>query len=203
MVVQNPWRVRFIPTHVGNARVGGSCARPRPVHPHARGERAVRAHDARHPHGSSPRTWGTLIATPWAWLMGRFIPTHVGNAGCGGRRATHRTVHPHARGERGNGSEKDALRTGSSPRTWGTRSGLLMSGGSGRFIPTHVGNASGPNRGGTSRSGSSPRTWGTPCSAASSAAIVRFIPTHVGNAQRTSLTPLNTSVHPHARGERA
>ena len=178
---QPPW-ARFIPTHVGNAP-RASWARPaRSVHPHARGEREPVARR---------RVPGL-----------RFIPTHVGNAWARDSRPRSRPVHPHARGERYSETEREVLKVGSSPRTWGTRNQKGARSGLGRFIPTHVGNArvfGGALMGGpvhphargertissmpvTRWSGSSPRTWGTHRRAKSVRLNVRFIPTHVGNA---------------------
>ena len=52
-------RVRFIPTHMGNAwKPCARSARP-PVHPHAHGERASWSARCSRCTGSSPRTWGT------------------------------------------------------------------------------------------------------------------------------------------------
>ena len=70
----------FIPTGVGNAGDITFCHDSSPVHPHGRGERhgvVLFAHCAR---GSSPRAWGTPVATGNADQCFRFIPTGVGNA---------------------------------------------------------------------------------------------------------------------------
>ena len=173
--------------------------------------------------GSSPRTWGTL-GMAWRFRVPpRFIPTHVGNASgtdCRKRRSPvhphargerkcnrhtmHRyEVHPHARGERFAGTICLVRRSGSSPRTWGTRLRRARSGIRSRFIPTHVGNATvshclismravHPHARGEryllhylkkDKDGSSPRTWGTPRTGKPVDIAARFIPTHVGNAQ--------------------
>jgi len=50
---------RFIPTLVGNASKPTWFSRYTPVHPHARGERAVEVRTAGPGAGSSPRSWGT------------------------------------------------------------------------------------------------------------------------------------------------
>ena len=71
---------RFIPTHVGNARSGRISTELRPVHPHARGERAPGRGSGLRFTGSSPRTWGTPAKTDKPNEQTRFIPTHVGNA---------------------------------------------------------------------------------------------------------------------------
>src|SRR5580765_2436444 len=76
--------VRFIPTHVGNARARCRLFRPRPVHPHARGERTCHTRMSPGCVGSSPRTWGTLLVGRVVIAIGRFIPTHVGNAAAHG-----------------------------------------------------------------------------------------------------------------------
>ena len=177
----NP-QVRFIPTHVGNAR---SC-------------HAVRSAS----NGSSPRTWGTLALARRDRRWRRFIPTHVGNAVIWAGRCRWPAVHPHARGERCCGPCLVGRPTGSSPRTWGTRGLRPARWLRHRFIPTHVGNALvdglrrrhcavHPHARGerctttqqrSRAAGSSPRTWGTPG------------PSSTGGRP--------SAVHPHARGER-
>ena len=132
---------RFIPTHVGNAVLSGMEWFMVSVHPHARGER-----DGVRPlrwweSGSSPRTWGTHRAGADVLLLGRFIPTHVGNAPSSTRPSPAAAVHPHARGERARLAVVRIAHGGSSPRTWGTPMGRRADRPAGRFIPTHVGNA--------------------------------------------------------------
>ncbi len=110
---------------------------------------------------------------------------------------------------------------GSSPHTWGTRSGpgsLLVKS---RFIPTHVGNTKlyrlatgawavhphtrGEHRHGVwhthSRNGSSPHTWGTHDVLGQALNQYRFIPTHVGNTEISHFCWVVVPVHPHTRGE--
>ena len=176
--------------------------RPSPVHPHARGERAILSDQICRRVGSSPRTWGTPLEPHTQLAVHRFIPTHVGNAPFRALRSPRSTVHPHARGERFAWVLVEEPVAGSSPRTWGT----LQRGGrrnvAERFIPTHVGNAAPaasalrctavhPHargerfrcwNGRTFFDGSSPRTWGTHGGLAGARRVGRFIPTHVGNA---------------------
>ena len=111
---------RFIPTHVGNTRLGIATPLGQPVRPHARGEHTVLMSKANSGNGSSPRTWGTLMRLPQ--------PAHQ----C--------AVHPHARGEHSRHPVERGPVGGSSPRTWGTRSKGLSPSFAARFIPTHVGN---------------------------------------------------------------
>ena len=213
---------RFIPTHVGNASASARLSSSMPVHPHARGERSTIGATLSVGAGSSPRTWGTLMTRLFKILLTRFIPTHVGNAPRQPYAAIALTVHPHARGERELKQATNNRSTGSSPRTWGTPLAAGEKHRSRRFIPTHVGNASGSysNRARKSvhphargerflhdlfshgQSGSSPRTWGTQCAQSGSSPFFRFIPTHVGNASRSRWQIDAHAVHPHARGER-
>ena len=108
-----------------------------------------------------------------------------------------------------------------SPRAWGTHSGLHGRQHVRRFIPTGVGNSSGPatapapssvhphGRGELHnpptkeprRCGSSPRAWGTRRRTGQGPRTARFIPTGVGNSPsgRGSRDP--RAVHPHGRGE--
>ena len=71
---------RFIPTPVGNARSPPHRRPPRPVHPHARGERVVDTQAGIVENGSSPRPWGTRVLPDRGQRRARFIPTPVGNA---------------------------------------------------------------------------------------------------------------------------
>ncbi len=152
----------------------------------------------------------------------RFIPTLVGNAFAFMNKAPFGAVHPHARGERVSIYAFSCKTSGSSPRSWGTRTYTMDLSASARFIPTLVGNASTdtgdclntpvhPHARGerpvsrvqeTSPTGSSPRSWGTLFCGAGGTSTGRFIPTLVGNADAAFFAALTVSVHPHARGER-
>ena len=90
---------RFIPTPVGNTRIGHIRKHNRAVHPHACGEHSNKLNTVMVIDGSSPRLWGTL---PRAWLIAwpfRFIPTPVGNTPKRVILKLNYTVHPHACGE--------------------------------------------------------------------------------------------------------
>ncbi len=112
---------RFIPTHVGNTRVGYLSVSGEPVHPHACGEHYSVIFIFKEIIGSSPRMWGTHITSDWRLKFYRFIPTHVGNTDGGNLISTLKPVHPHACGEHDNISVVDLKTFGSSPRMWGTR----------------------------------------------------------------------------------
>ena len=177
---------RFIPTRVGNTRRNLPLLNLSAVHPHACGEHICRHLTTQELAGSSPRVWGTrfINSTVCAWQ--RFIPTRVGNTWRHMARRRPRPVHPHACGEHGNTICNHAPPCGSSPRVWGTLSGLAHSLQLQRFIPTRVGNTRTALSGrglksvhphacgehiahGNSLSaciGSSPRVWGTPDSQA-------------------------------------
>ena len=111
------------------------------------------------------------------------------------------TVHPHARGEHVCCQQNDEYVIGSSPRPWGTPATANAPCPVVRFIPTPVGNTgSGFSR--TRRPcGSSPRPWGTHHRRPATAHEFRFIPTPVGNTATIYSGILDSSVHPHARGE--
>ena len=211
---------RFIPTHVGNTSGATLTSTPTPVHPHARGEHGITCEHAPSLLGSSPRTWGTREVYESVKESYRFIPTHVGNTTTPCTSKLPRAVHPHARGEHVGAPIRVRHSCGSSPRTWGTLSGIAngsaVAGSSPRTWGTR---ALDPNFEGGG--GSSPRTWGTRPLPARLFLCPRFIPTHVGNTVHRSLHRLsgrfipthvgNTSninsparsiaVHPHARGE--
>ena len=213
---------RFIPTPVGNASGTPRGWLRRPVHPHARGERHITSLNQTWSTGSSPRPWGTPAAGRAAARLVRFIPTPVGNAFLRRCRSTRGPVHPHARGERSPASASIVVSTGSSPRPWGTPSGVQRHPPTPRFIPTPVGNAPArprpaprsavhPHARGErtqaaghiiESNGSSPRPWGTLFRVAAQVLPRRFIPTPVGNAASRRPRRHCWSVHPHARGER-
>jgi len=194
---------RFIPTPVGNAPGPGSTCPRKPVHPHARGERAGPKSCSCRRSGSSPRPWGTLPRRAGSSPERRFIPTPVGNARHLAQVPHSHAVHPHARGERACLISCRPFRTGSSPRPWGTPRLARTSRTWPRFIPTPVGNA---RRGCPwtrkapvhphARGERAPMGSGRPASS-------RFIPTPVGNARPPTRLPVARPVHPHARGERS
>src|SRR5690606_954261 len=154
--------------------------------------------------GSSPRMWGTGEQRTVAYVVARFIPTHVGNGVVPMGIEMASPVHPHACGERVRTYSERASIAGSSPRMWGTDKARHRGARRARFIPTHVGNgrrsvsesirhavhphACGERKGcledAGSRYGSSPRMWGTEYLADTMHLSTRFIPTHVGNGAR-------------------
>jgi len=153
--------------------------------------------------GSSPRPWGTPTRDNPTIGGRRFIPTPVGNAAQTSAKDSAKTVHPHARGERGMVDVRTDAPGGSSPRPWGTRQerrGLTRPA---RFIPTPVGNACAERSRMGRHRGSSPRPWGTRCARSGDGHGHRFIPTPVGNAPPRCCCCSWPSVHPHARGERS
>ena len=136
------WKNRFIPTAVGNACNNANMSRPTTVHPHGCGERVRKlALDIRQT-GSSPRLWGTRKNADFLTLIGRFIPTAVGNASTSTAPDSVQSVHPHGCGERYMRWALASGRIGSSPRLWGTLHRVDEMLGIQRFIPTAVGNAS-------------------------------------------------------------
>ena len=132
--------IRFIPTHVGNTTPGSCHTYSLPVHPHACGEHGGDVKTPAALHGSSPRMWGTRNAPVSAYLIHRFIPTHVGNTHLTLPPIPHRPVHPHACGEHLPLSVALVYYRGSSPRMWGTLHPDDSHRVTNRFIPTHVGN---------------------------------------------------------------
>jgi hypothetical protein len=113
---------RFIPTHVGNSQDCEGVRTEPTVHPHACGEQSPAQSRPRKNDGSSPRMWGTALASAHAHHQCRFIPTHVGNS---------RIWRP-----------LPSSIDGSSPRMWGTERVDKLRLFPRRFIPTHVGNRS-------------------------------------------------------------
>ena len=173
---------RFIPTPVGNTSVRLGISTQQAVHPHACGEHARRRLICDMCNGSSPRLWGTQLPGREFSNSSRFIPMPVGNTSHRLAAARKWPVHPHACGEHRRRHFLSALKTGSSPRLWGTRKDLGVRPEKHRFIPTPVGNteegytpeqiasvhphACGEHLSGepfaNHSDGSSPRLWGTP-----------------------------------------
>ena len=177
----DPHLARFIPTPVGNMDSRIVKALMLKVHPHACGEHYYAHHNAQSPDGSSPRLWGTSGGRSRCPSHIRFIPTPVGNIPHVPYRIQQTAVHPHACGEHEYASQHPQVKSGSSPRLWGTSPQSALDCLSLRFIPTPVGNipevlwhpmsvpvhphACGEH-GRTSTTsrimdGSSPRLWGT------------------------------------------
>ncbi len=131
------------------------------------------------------------------------------------------TVHPHGRGELLRRQRISKLRSGSSPRAWGTLLQPVSASRTIRFIPTGVGNSREkpastlswtvhPHGRGEltvelkltrNPDGSSPRAWGTRLINLVSAISSRFIPTGVGNSSPPRQILSLRAVHPHGRGE--
>ena len=131
--------IRFIPTYMGNA---GCCCWPPsspPVHPHVHGERVSPHWKRRSPAGSSPRTWGTLVAVEPEFGVARFIPTYMGNATAQLSLNVCVSVHPHVHGERESMDCRSLTQPGSSPRTWGTHYIRCNHLGRGFVHPTYMG----------------------------------------------------------------
>ena len=197
------YRIRFIPTHVGNTQETHKSPRLLAVHPHARGKHTRPQKRIGRRHGSSPRTWETPYPLQMPIAAQRFIPTHVGNTLRGEKIWVKRAVHPHARGKHFCGWGRNDYLIGSSPRTWETHFKFKNVSFLFRFIPTHVGNTNWrgtrseaatvhPHARGKhlkpllsqfAKPGSSPRTWETLDGFAIRARRGRFIPTHVGNTR--------------------
>ena len=111
----------------------------RSVHPHARGEKGLVAGAAPQDPGSPPRTWGNGVQALKKIRRNRFTPTHVGKRSCQFPERFHRSVHPHARGEKPSEIIVDSRKRGSPPRTWGKVDAVHVPRVAVRFTPTHVG----------------------------------------------------------------
>ena len=132
--------LRFIPTGVGNTFSLPFHSFHKTVHPHGCGEHYSMANRQVGRHGSSPRVWGTPTVAIFATVQIRFIPTGVGNTKFHERAITQRAVHPHGCGEHALRWALYCASTGSSPRVWGTPTGVMIMLFHVRFIPTGVGN---------------------------------------------------------------
>ena len=93
------FRLRFIPTSVGNTRLRSLNRPSTPVHPHIRGEHLNYGFLRVVMCGSSPHPWGTQCAACCRQISHRFIPTSVGNTMMRLFQRLPNSVHPHIRGE--------------------------------------------------------------------------------------------------------
>jgi len=133
---------RFTPTRVGTISKSPPTHSGAPVHPHARGDNAVKDSKTFRSCGSPPRAWGQFQHRTQIGVSFRFTPTRVGTISnsCGSR-SVH-AVHPHARGDNvieGPGAED---RHGSPPRAWGQCNDRRVCLARNRFTPTRVGTMS-------------------------------------------------------------
>ena len=152
--------------------------------------------------GSSPHTWGILVAQSADGLEVRFIPTYVGHTSAPGTapkgcpvhphirgayvcgrsgRFPPRPVHPHIRGAYIPSAGAYHRPPGSSPHTWGIRPSFSIMWGIFRFIPTYVGHTENTISFMLDVPGSSPHTWGILVNRHLQEIRVRFIPTYVGH----------------------
>ena len=113
------FRMRFIPTGVGNTRLPRLQARRRKVHPHGCGEYVNLYAGTSEPKGSSPRVWGIRVQFCCAVRPIRFIPTGVGNTPSQQHPYPMIKVHPHGCGEYKMIQKTKSSEEGSSPRVWG------------------------------------------------------------------------------------
>ena len=110
---------RFTPTGVGT--IMECIRRPRrpSVHPHGRGDNAVRLEHTYDRTGSPPRAWGQSRSGGAGPQCVRFTPTGVGTMCSSASIQPFQTVHPHGRGDNREPEPEQALKNGSPPRAWG------------------------------------------------------------------------------------
>ena len=135
--------VRFIPTYVGHTPVDCRAGQRPSVHPHIRGAYAGHGRHTLTSVGSSPHTWGILVAQSADGLEVRFIPTYVGHTSAPGTAPKGCPVHPHIRGAYVDMMHQISRHGGSSPHTWGIPAPPPGIYATPRFIPTYVGHTKG------------------------------------------------------------
>ncbi len=191
---------RFTPTCVGTMYQSRATAWKVSVHPHVRGDNSVSFDLSDRLYGSPPRAWGQYRSVRVGNIFSRFTPTCVGTITAHRSWNTGTSVHPHVRGDNGDGGHQDHDTGGSPPRAWGQckyTSVLFLFA---RFTPTCVGTirpgmfiSSPPTvhphvRGDNSKYlpamalavGSPPRAWGQWKSGQGGSFWRRFTPTCVG-----------------------
>jgi len=181
---RDTWRMRFIPTRMGNTRALPIVRYSAPVHPHTHGEHVSPGSRFSMIVGSSPHAWGTPLDLNPEGLVG--------------------PVHPHTHGEHSLVSCNNPTVNGSSPHAWGTPRSWCRLPDMDRFIPTRMGNTIGyasnamdipvhPHTHGehicklyqeVGHTGSSPHAWGTQTRVVHRRRPYRFIPTRMGNTPR-------------------
>jgi len=109
----------FTPTGVGTTPGRRRQIFALAVHPHGRGDNALRAARAAGRHGSPPRAWGQQGRTPSSSSRARFTPTGVGTTQAIFSGPPRRTVHPHGRGDNSVNPTDQSDDCGSPPRAWG------------------------------------------------------------------------------------
>jgi len=212
---------RTIPTGVGK-----TASRPRPTdadpdHPHGRGENRKAVASGISIGGPSPRAWGKPTDCHAADIAPRTIPTGVGKTPASPPPGTHRSDHPHGRGENRPVSPIIERRRGPSPRAWGKREAFRPEPQNIGTIPTGVGKTQ-PDRppatctpdhphgrgensaicaASLALAGPSPRAWGKRLVCPVWPFRTRTIPTGVGKTGSSSTTSRARSDHPHGRGE--
>ncbi len=212
---------RFTPTCVGTTRTAYPQRRDAAVHPHMRGDHRSATQASPLMFGSPPHAWGPLEANFVACLCRRFTPTCVGTTMNPSSSSPSPTVHPHMRGDHGQGIAGAVPATGSPPHAWGPRLRLVSVRPRSRFTPTCVGTTnrrSGPRgywpvhphmRGDhfqdapklAAHRGSPPHAWGPRPPNRRCERGLRFTPTCVGTTPRHRRTRPPSPVHPHMRGD--
>ena len=203
------WQLaRFTPTGVGNTKATRHSPLLAPVHPHVRGEYAVKRGKCWRCAGSPPRAWGIRQLLRLLIRNHRFTPTCVGNTQAPILAHLRYTVHPHVRGEYIYRVNPPGSVTGSPPRAWGIHGLFRCAVVPGRFTPTCVGNTyisqcrtnlppvhphvrgeyAGTLEYAHRYAGSPPRAWGIRRFQATGLPHRRFTPTCVGNTTGVVLT---------------
>ena len=93
------YKLRFIPTDVGNTVKHNTEDSIPSVHPHRCGEHHLMLFSYPYITGSSPQMWGTPLKSKGKHSQIRFIPTDVGNTRLVLYTLPNPAVHPHRCGE--------------------------------------------------------------------------------------------------------
>ena len=199
----NPSTDRFTPTCVGTIVTRWTRHRDKAVHPHMRGDNALKDLNLEEIDGSPPHAWGQYLLEQEEEPAQRFTPTCVGTIQGRGGQGHAGAVHPHMRGDNGFNHESRYPVTGSPPHAWGqsktahkspyiwrftptcvgtmhTSPGIPRAH---RFTPTCVGTIPADRQTQPTRSGSPPHAWGQSHPHDGFVGQLRFTPTCVGTMQ--------------------
>ena len=191
-------------------------------HPHAYGDKKIKAPSASGLVGSSPRVWGQVNTSLKSCRLSRIIPTRMGTRqNCAVRKYGNKD-HPHAYGDKLVDKYSIYFDEGSSPRVWGQAPRSRGKTTNLRIIPTRMGTSfplcmltpcrqDHPHAYGDKKNqpsvvapflGSSPRVWGQVTQTHTQYVFGGIIPTRMGTSQNYEKNGTKFEDHPHAYGDK-
>ena len=124
---------------MGTSTVQVSDVKDGEDHPHAYGDKAVKAVPTQVIAGSSPRVWGQVSIGNKIIIPARIIPTRMGTSTVQVSDVKDGEDHPHAYGDKDPCLITTVFTVGSSPRVWGQVLQHTQYSLQSRIIPTRMG----------------------------------------------------------------